>query len=154
MEREPLVTRTVEFLAILLMALALIPAGAHFFELPGKIGLTREAYFAVQQLYAGWALFGFVLAAALVTNLVLAGLLLHDRMAFSLALLAAGAVAVNLLIFFIWEYPANQATANWTRPTEDWEQLRRNWEYSHAVNALVTLIGFCSATLAALSASR
>ena len=108
----------------------------------------------MQQLYAGWALFGFVLAAALVTNLVLAGLLLHDRMAFSLALLAAGAVAVNLLIFFIWEYPANQATANWTRPTEDWEQLRRNWEYSHAVNALVTLIGFCSATLAALSASR
>jgi hypothetical protein len=147
-------TRTVAFLAILLMALALVPAGAHFFELPGKIGLMREPYFAVQQLYAGWALFGIILAAALVANVVLAVLLSGDRLAFSLALLAAAAVVVNLLIFFVWTYPANQATANWTRPTDDWEVLRRNWEYSHAVNALVTLIGFCSATLAALTASH
>ena len=147
-------TRTVEFLAILLMALALVPAGAHFFELPAKIGLAQEPYFAAQQLYAGWSLFGFVLAAALVMNLVLAVLRLRDRLALSLALVAAGAVVVNLLIFFIWTYPANQATASWTRPTEGWELLRRNWEYSHAVNALVTLIGLCSVTLAALSASR
>lgn len=147
-------SRTVEFLAILLMAFVLVPAGAHFFELPGKIGLDRNAYFAVQQLYSGWTLFGIVLLGALLMNVALAVLLRGDRMAFMFAVGAAVALVLNIAIFFGWTFPANQATANWTRPTEDWERLRRNWEYSHAVNALVTLLGFMSATLAALTARR
>ena len=53
--------RLVQFLAILLTALALVPAGAHLAELPNKIGLDQEAYFIVQNIYAGWALFGIVL---------------------------------------------------------------------------------------------
>ena len=147
-------TRTVEFLAILLMALALVPAGAHFLELPGKIGLGRDAYFAVQQIYPGWAPFRIVLFGTLVVNVILSALLREDRMAFVFAVGAVVAVLVIFAIFFSWIFPANQATADWTRPTEDWELLRRNWEYSHAVNALVTLLGFCSVTLAALTSSR
>jgi hypothetical protein len=33
---------------------------------------------------------------------------------------------------------------------ENWETLRQQWEYSHAVNAGVMLLAFCAATLAAL----
>ena len=136
------------------MALALVPAGAHFFELPGKIGLDREAYFLVQQVYSGWGLFGIGVVGALFMNVVLAVLLRSDQMAFVFAVGAVVALLVNLAIFFTWTFPANEATANWTRPTENWETLRRNWEYSHAVNALVTLLGLCSVTLAALTARR
>ena len=39
--------RVVQFLANILTALALVPAGAHLFELPNKIGLAQEAYFTV-----------------------------------------------------------------------------------------------------------
>ncbi len=147
-------TRTVKFVAILLMALALVPGGAHFFELPNKIGLDRDTYFAVQQIYAGWAFFGFVLFGALAANLVLAVLLRHERGPFILALAGLVAMIANLAIFFAWTFPANQATANWTMIPEGWEALRRQWEYSHAVNAAVTFAGFCAITLAALVSRR
>jgi hypothetical protein len=144
----------IAFLAILLMALALVPAGSHFFELPGKIGLGREAYFTVQQVYPAWAPFRIALIVALFVNVILSVVLRGDRTAFMFALGAVAAVLDSLAIFFTWTFPANEATANWTRPVDDWELLRRNWEYSHAVNALVMLLGFCSATLAALTAKR
>jgi hypothetical protein len=36
----------------------------------------------------------------------------------------------------------------------DWEQLRRQWEYSHAVNAVVTFAAFCSVALSSLMAKE
>ena len=63
--------RSVQFLAVILTALALVPAGAHLFELPNKIGLEQESYFIVQNIYRGWALFGIVLFGALAANLAL-----------------------------------------------------------------------------------
>jgi hypothetical protein len=48
--------RTVRFFAVILTALALVPAGAHFFELPNKIRLSQEQYFTVQGIYRGWLL--------------------------------------------------------------------------------------------------
>jgi hypothetical protein len=49
------------FVALLASALMLGPALAHAFELPAKIGLSREEYFIVQQIYRGWAGFSLVL---------------------------------------------------------------------------------------------
>ena len=143
--------RVVQFLALVLTALALIPSGAHLFALPNKIGLAQEQYFIVQNIYRGWALFGAVLLGALIANLLLA-IMLRGRVApFVLALVAFICVAVTLAVFFIWIYPANQATDNWTTIPENWEQLRRQWEYSHAANALVTFVAFCAVTLSVLT---
>jgi hypothetical protein len=114
--------KIVEFLALVLMALALIPAGAHFFALPNKIGMDQQAYFTAQQIYAGWALFGFVLIPALIVNILLAILLRHDRPAFYFAALAAFSLAANLAVFFTWTFPANQATANWMEVPHNWER--------------------------------
>lgn len=146
--RPPLV----EWLTILLTALALVPAGAHLAALPNKIGLDREAYLTVQGIYQGWALFGVVWIGALLGNLALAWLLRGQPWPAGLALLAALLLALGLVIFFLWIYPANQATANWTRWPEApaWHDLRRQWEYGHAVNALLTLAAFGAATLAVL----
>jgi hypothetical protein len=55
-------------------------------------------------------------------------------------------------IFFAWTYPANVATANWTRVPADWETLRGQWEYSHAVNAVVMFAALCSVVASALMA--
>lgn len=46
--------------------------------------------------------------------------------------------------------PANAATESWTVQPENWESLRTQWEYSHAVNAVITLLTFCCAKLASL----
>jgi hypothetical protein len=44
----------------------------------------------------------------------------------------------------------NTVTDNWTVHRPDWAALRRQWEYSHAANAAITLAAFCASTLAAL----
>jgi hypothetical protein len=66
----------------MLTAPALVPVGAHLFELPNKIGLSEEHYFLVQSIYRGWALFGIVIFAAILTNLLAAALLWREARAF------------------------------------------------------------------------
>jgi hypothetical protein len=142
--------RVLQFCAIVLTALALVPAGAHLFELPSKIGLGQQAYFTVQAIYRGWALFGVVLIGALLVNLALTVLLARRRSPYMLPLLAFLLLAATLAIFFTWTWPANQATSNWTLPTPNWEALRTQWEYAHATNAVLTFIGLCLLTWSAV----
>ena len=61
--------RLIQFLAIVLTALALVPSGAHFAALPNKMAMEQTDYFLAQQVYNGWALFGIVLFGALTANL-------------------------------------------------------------------------------------
>lgn len=145
--------KTLQFLAIVLTALSLVPAGAHLFELPNKIGLPQEAYFTVQGIYRGWALFGFVLIPALLADLFLAFAIRRAVRPSALALMAAVLMAANLAIFFTWTYPANLATENWTTPVPGWETLRTQWEYSHAVNAVLTFGALCLVVLSVLAAA-
>jgi hypothetical protein len=144
--------RAAQFLAIVLSALALVPAGAHLLELPNKIGLAQEPYFVVQSIYRGWALLGIVLFGALAANLALTIMARHRRVAFWLALLGFLLVAATLVVFFSWTYPANQATANWTEAPANWQELRRHWEYAHAANAILTFLALCAVTASTLTA--
>ena len=73
-----------------------------------------------------------------------------DRPAFWFAMVASVAMAATLAIFFTLTNPANVATQNWTVSPANWDELRRQWEYSHAVNAGVIFVSFCCVTLAAL----
>ena len=139
--------RVTQFIAIILTALALVPAGAHLLELAHKITLDQAQYLTVQQLYRGWAFLGAVLIAALLANLALTIRSRRHARPMRLAATATLLLAANLTIFFIWTFPANQATGNWTVMPADWEVLRNQWEYSHAVNALLTFLAL-SATLA------
>lgn len=134
------------FVAILLTALALVPAGAHLFELPNKMALGAREYFIVQQLYRGWNLFGIVLFAAIAVNLLLAWTLRKEETAFRLALAGFLLMTTSLAIFLVWTYPANLATSHWTVIPGDWAELRDRWEYSHAAASLTTFLALCSVT--------
>jgi hypothetical protein len=138
--------RLLQFCALILTAMALVPAGAHLFELPNKIGLDQSAYFTVQGIYRGWALFGIALFGALLANGVLALVVALRRRPYALPLTAFLLVAATLAIFFTWTFPANQATSNWTLPAANWQELRTQWEYVHAVNAVLTFIALCCLT--------
>jgi hypothetical protein len=140
------------FFAVVLTALALAPGLAHLFALPNKIGLPQEQYFVAQGIYRGWALLGIVLFAALAANFVLALISRGKGAAFVFAGAGFLLILVTLGIFFRWTYPANVATENWTSVPANWEGLRRQWEYSHAVNALITFAALCCVTTSALVA--
>jgi len=142
--------RVLQFLSVVVTALAFVPSGAHLFELPNKFGLSQERYFIIQSIYRGWAFFGIVIFAAIAANLLLAGMLRWRGKRYWPALAAGLIMTATLVVFFAWTYPANQATANWTLATPDWQSLRARWEVSHAANAVLTLIALCCATLSAV----
>jgi len=95
--------KIVQFLALTLTALALVPSGAHLFALPNKINLVAEQYFIVQNIYRGWSLFGVALIGALIANLALALLLRGRGAPFVLALFAFLCIALTLIVFIgVW----------------------------------------------------
>lgn len=143
--------RTVQFLAIVVGALALIPSGAHLAALPNKIALPQADYFTVQGIYYRWAILGALWPAGIVANTVLAALVRQQSAPFWLAVSAALGFILMLGIFLVWTQPANAATRNWTTVPENWEVLRSQWEYSHAVNAAIVFIALCLTTLSALA---
>jgi hypothetical protein len=63
-------------------------------------------------------------------------------------------MAATLAIFFTFTYPANVATQNWTVSPPDWMEMRRQWEYSHAANAILAFLTFCLVALAATASRR
>ena len=73
-----------------------------------------------------------------------------DPPALTLSISSAALIVLNLVIFMLFTQPANAATENWIVQPDSWEVLRRQWEYSHAVNAAVTLLAFGCTTPASL----
>lgn len=146
--------RIAQFFALVFTALALVPVGAHLAALPNKIGMNEASYFIAQRIYDGWAWLGVVLIGAIVADAA-AAIASRGQMApFVLAALASLMMLGTLAIFFAFTFPANQATANWTTVPDDWQYLRRQWELSHAVNAVITFAAFCCMALSVVLSRR
>jgi len=134
-----------------MVALCLVPAGAHFFELTNKMSLSPAAYMTVQKIYAGWAFFGVPIITALLLTSIQAFMVRNDRATFLMSIVAVLCLTATQVIFWIFTYPINVATDNWTVAPDAFETARRQWEYSHAVNAVLTFVAFVAITLSMLS---
>jgi hypothetical protein len=143
--------RVLQFLVIVLVAMALVPVGAHLLARPNKIELPEEQYFTTQAVYLGWALpTGVVLISAIIASLVLTIVIRGRGAAFWLALTSFVLMTATLVIYFIWTQPANSATTNWTVVPDNWRELRTQWEFGHTVNAVLTFIALCAVTASTL----
>ena len=141
----------VSFGAIFFCGLALVPAAAHAMELPNKIHLAQEEYFVAQKLYRGWQFVAPVVILALASA---SALLVQTRTAgpgaVAAAVIAVLGIAATQVVFWVFTFPVNRATQNWTEVLPHWEALRRRWEYSHAASAGLNLVAFGAAVLATL----
>lgn len=160
--------RFVEILAVLLVAITMALTLAHALELPGKLRLGREEYFAVQTIYyPGFTIGG---AAEILGILVLALLLYLTpfggaRFIWTLSALVL-LVAVHG-IYWVFTHPVNNF---WVRDVElsglgstffstfspqtearDWKSLRDVWEYSHVARAALAMLSLIAITIAVTS---
>ena len=142
------------FIALLSTAIALGGALAHLFELPNKIGLPRGEYFVVQGIYRGWWQLAYVLVVELVSMLAVVILYRRQPRVFWFAMFAVACLVAAQAIFWTYTYPANAATENWTTVPPNWEALRRQWEYSHAVGAGLQLLAMSFLIIAALKSGK
>ena len=139
------------FLALLSTALAMGAALAHALELPHKIGLDREAYFTVQQIYAGWNRLAFLLIVEVLAIAAVIGLGWHEPYVRGFAAAALAGLIAAQAVFWLYTQPANVATQNWTVMPEAWAALRRQWEYSHLAGAGFQTLAMAMLILAARS---
>ena len=130
------------------------PAMAHLLELPHKINLSGPDYLIVQQIYRGWSLLGVIDCGAILFTLILVVLVRHRRQALIFTVLAAVFLIVMMGVFFLFTFPVNQQTQNWTVLPENWVRLRRQWEYSHAASAALALSALCALLLGVLSGQK
>ncbi len=144
------ILRPVQFLAIIGIALYLVPTGAHVAELASKMALAPADYMTAQQIYAGWSWFAIVIFAALVITAAHTWVVRADRMAFLLSLTAFIALAGTQAVFWTTTFPVNAATQSWTVMPEAFEAARRQWEYSHAVSAALTFLALVTIVWSAL----
>src|SRR5262249_20940602 len=139
-------------IAVVSVAMCLVPGGAHFFELANKMSMSEPEYMTVQRIYAGGSFFGIAFIAALLITLMHTFMVRSDRTAFFLSLAAFLCLAATQGIF--WMFTMNVASNHWTVTPADCEVARRQWEYSHAVNAVLTFAAFVAITLSVLATGR
>jgi hypothetical protein len=149
-----MVTKIVRFLSLFFVALALGGSLAHLYALGNKIHLGPEDYLTVQQVYRGWALLGIPVFGALVSTVVLAVLVRRTAREFVWTLFAIACLAGTQVIFWMFTYPTNQQTLNWTVLPADWPALRARWEYSHAVGAALNMAAHSALVISVLVARR
>jgi hypothetical protein len=141
----------VYFIALLATALAMAAAMAHALELPNKLRFSRDEYFVVQQTYRGWNQLGYLLAVQFAAMVVAAFTARHEpRLLWPTIIAIAGLISAQA-VFWVFTYPTNVATDNWTSIPDNWEQLRNTWEYSHAAGAALQVVSMAALIFGALA---
>jgi hypothetical protein len=144
---------TLQSLAVITVALVLVPTGAHIFELPNKLGLAPQDYLTVQKIYRGWDMFGFVIAAALLATGAHAYFVRANSESLRWSLVAFAGIVATQLLFWALIYPLNELTQNWSVLPSDFESARTQWEYAHAACFALNLMSL-AAIILAIQSSR
>jgi len=106
----------VSFGAVFFCGLALIPSAAHAMELPNKIHLTRDEYLIAQKLYRGWQLVApFVILALVSTVMLIGNAKTAGPRSNTASIIAFVCIAVTQVVFWIFTFPVNRTTQNWTK---------------------------------------
>jgi len=151
-----------QILAVIVVALAMVPALAHALEMPGKMRLGSDAYFAVQRIYyPGFTIAGVGEPAGFIAVGVLLLVTPRETSAFWLAFAALLGLAGMQAIYWIFIHPVNKVWVRGesvdrvgarffslgrssadTRGTLDWTVLRNRWEYAHVARAVLAAASF------------
>lgn len=81
-----------------------------------------------------------VVVGALLSTLFLTILVRKRPKEFASALVALLSLVGTQVVFWLFTFPVNQQTSNWSTPSENWMALRIQWEYSHATSAVLNFI--------------
>ena len=143
----------VQFGAIALTTLALIPAGAQVFELSAKLSLSPPDYVTVQSVHHAWVLFASAMLVASAAIGLHSYLVNHNAMSFGWSMVALVLVGAAQVVFWAIAFPANAATEGWSVLPVDFEMLRRKWEYAFAAAGVLSFAGLL-ALVRSVGASR
>jgi len=158
-----------QIVTVLLVAVAMIPAVAHALELPGKMRLGKDNYFAVQRIYyPGFTFAGIAEPVSFLSTIALLFFTPRETLAFWLTVLVGLCLLFMQAVYWIFVHPVNTVWVEgesmgalgsgffgFGRPAvqsgthaPDWTDFRRRWEYAHLVRASLVAIGFLALIVA------
>lgn len=164
---------------VILIAVAFALALAHSLELPGKMRLSREAYFAVQPIYyPGFTIGGGIgEAGGTILTIVLFILTPAGSGSFWLTLVALFGLLGMQATYWVLTHPVNRVWLKGERLSgfgseffsfgtkrreqrqeatrePEWTELRDRWEYSHVVRAGFAFVSFLAVVITLLLKNR
>ncbi len=161
-----------QILAVILVAVAMALALAHALELPGKMRLTKEAYYAVQSIYyPGFTIGGLGEAGGTILTIILLFLTPLRSADFWLTLVTLLGLISMQAIYWLVTHPVNRfwlegeqlsgvgsaffsfgvSRSRLRNHPADWTELRNRWEYSHLARAVVAMLSLiCLVTAVSL----
>lgn len=150
---------TLQVVTLMLVALAMAPAVAHALEFPGKMRLSKDAYFTVQRIcYPGFTIAGLVEGISMIAALALVIVTPRESTAFVLSLTALILLLAMHAVYWIVTAPVNKV---WLKEeqlskagsaffrlnagseqlqTTEWTALRDRWERSHIARAALVTV--------------
>ena len=139
--------RAWRFITLMLASFSLSLSMAHLLELPQRMQFDQQLWVRVTVVENVYKLFGSVGAVfevtAILTAIVLAFLVRKHGSTFYWTLGGAILLVLAFVSWIVFVLPMNAEFAQWgTNPIPaDWTRYREQWEYAHAVNALIKIIG-------------
>jgi hypothetical protein len=144
-----------QILTVLVVAVAMALSLAHALELPGKMRLTKEAYYAMQPIYyPGCTIGGFAEPGGAVLTIILLFVTPFGSAAFWLTLAALVGLIGMQAVYWTFTHPVNKfwlqdeklnrvgsgffsfAAKTARSGPVTWTELRDRWEYSHVARAV------------------
>jgi hypothetical protein len=145
--------QTCRFFTLMLTSFSLSLSMAHLLELPQRMQFDQQLWVKVTVFENVYKLFGSVGAVfeitAILTAIVLIFLVRRRGSTFYWTLGGAIFLVIALVSWIVFIAPMNAEFAKWsTNPIPlDWTRYRDQWEYSHAVNAIIKIIGLSLLTI-------
>ncbi len=139
--------RTLRFLTLILTSFSLSLSMTHLLELPQRMQFDQQLWVRVTVIENVYKLFGSVGAVfeimAILTAIVLTFLVRRRGSTFYWTLGGATLLVLAFISWIVFIAPMNVEFAIWlTNPIPlDWTRYRDQWEYVHAVNAVIKITG-------------
>jgi len=160
-----------QILTVILIAVAMSLALAHALELPGKMRLDKEAYYAVQPIYyPGFTIGGISEPISILSAIVLLFLTPLESADFWLTFVALIGLIGMQVVYWLFTHPVNKfwvegenldrfssgffsfgKNRSWLESEispPDWTELRDRWEYSHVARTGFALLSLFALTIA------
>ena len=148
--------KTWRFITLMLAAFSLSLSMTHLLELPQRIQCDQQLWVRVTVVENVYKLFGTVGAAfeiaAILAAIILAFLVFKRGSTFYWTLGGAILLVLAFVSWIVFIAPMNAEFAKWLTdsiPT-DWTRYRDQWEYAHAINAVIKIMGLSSLAISVL----
>jgi hypothetical protein len=149
-----MLVKTWRFGALILASLSMALAFCHLLEMRPRLAWDAPLWIAATVTGNQFRLFGSVGAAietlAWIGAVVLAVLVRHRQPAsFRLTITGAALLVLAFLVWWAFVFPVNVEMTGWTPQqfASDWTAWRAQWEYAHAVRAVLLILGLSALLL-------